>query len=146
MAFNRRAYTSSVYTSTDAQLTRDFDTSQEVVILGLSLYVMGLGTGPMFLAPLSEFYGRRPIYLISWAAFVLWFIPCVVAKNIQTMLVARFINGICGSAFMSVAGGTVGDLFSGNNLGLPMMVYTASPFVGPELDPLIGGFINQNTD
>jgi MFS family permease len=112
---------------------RDFGCSKEVVTLGLSLYVLGLGTGPMFLAPLSEFYGRRPIYLISWAAFVIWLIPCAVAQNIQTLLVSRFLNGVCGSAFMSVAGGTVGDPFNGNDLGLPMMLYTAEPFVGPEL-------------
>lgn len=45
---------------------------------------------------------------------------------------------------MSVAGGTVGDLFRGNDLGLPMMLYTAAPFIGPELGSLVGGFINQN--
>ena len=44
---------------------------------------------------------------------------------------------------MSVAGGTVGDMFSRDQLSAPMMVYTASPFVGPEVGPVIGGFINQ---
>jgi MFS family permease len=100
----------------------------------------------MLLAPLSEFFGRRPIYLTSWAGFVIWLIPCAVVRNIQTMLVARFFNGMCGSGFMSVAGGTVGDLFNVHELALPMMVYTASPFLGPELGPIIGGFICQNTD
>lgn len=38
-------------------------------------------------------------------------IPCAVAQNIQTMLVARFLDGLAGSAFLSVAGGTVGDMF-----------------------------------
>lgn len=52
------------------------------------------------------------------------------------MLVSRFINGIVGSAFLSVAGGTVGDLFDRRELALPMMLYTASPFVGPEIGPL----------
>jgi MFS family permease len=54
-----------------------------------------------------------------------------------------FIDGLAGSAFLSVAGGTVGDMFSGDQLSAPMMVYTASPFVGPEVGPVIGGFINQ---
>lgn len=45
---------------------------------------------------------------------------------------------------MSVAGGTIGDLFNVHQLALPMMVYTASPFIGPELGPIIGGFICQN--
>ena len=72
--FSRRTYTSSVYTTAYGQLIRDFHTSKEVVILGLSLYVLGLGLGPVFLAPLSEFFGRRPIYLVSWAGFVIWLI------------------------------------------------------------------------
>lgn len=52
------------------------------------------------------------------------------------MIVARFFNGLSGSAFLSVAGGTVGDLFARHELAAPMMLYTASPFVGPEIGPL----------
>lgn len=62
--------------------------------------------------------------------FVIWIIPCAVARNIQTMLVARFFDGLAGSAFLSVAGGTVGDMFARYELSFPMMVYTASPFIG----------------
>lgn len=29
-----------------------------------------------------------------------------------TMLIARFLDGVAGSAFLSVAGGTVGDMFA----------------------------------
>lgn len=57
-----------------------------------------------------------------------------------------FIDGLAGSAFLSVAGGTVGDMFPKEKLSAPMMVYTASPFVGPEVGPVIGGFINQFAD
>ncbi|KAI9762421.1 MAG: hypothetical protein M4579_000397 [Chaenotheca gracillima] len=137
--------TSSLYTSTYDQLEQEFHCSRIVATLGLSLFVMGLGIGPLFLAPLSEFYGRRPIYLCSFSMFLIWIIPCAVAQNIQTMLVSRFIDGFAGAAFLSVAGGTVGDMFPRSSLQAPMMIYTASPFVGPELGPLIGGFISQYT-
>jgi MFS family permease len=62
--------------------------------------------------------------------FVIWIIPCAVAPNMATMLVARFFDGLSGSAFLSVAGGTVGDMFARHELSLPMMAYTASPFIG----------------
>lgn len=52
------------------------------------------------------------------------------------MVVSRFFNGLAGSAFLSVAGGTVGDLFNRHELSAPMMIYTSSPFIGPELGPL----------
>jgi MFS family permease len=54
-----------------------------------------------------------------------------VAKNIATMLVSRFFDGLAGSAFLSVAGGSVGDMFPRDRLQAPMMIYTASPFIGP---------------
>ncbi|KAL6153945.1 hypothetical protein ACJBU6_07239 [Exserohilum turcicum] len=137
--------TSSLYTSTYRQLEPQFGASRLVCTLGLSMFVAGLGTGPMVLSPLSEFFGRRPIYIGSFTFFLIWTIPCAVAKNIQTMLIARFLDGLAGSAFLSVAGGTVGDMFAKHELSAPMMVYTASPFVGPEVGPLIGGFIMEHT-
>lgn len=138
--------TSSIYTSIYGQMTKEFHCSKIVATLGLSLFIMGLGLGPMLLGPLSEFYGRRPIYLVSFLFFIIWIIPSAVAHNIQTMIIARFLDGLAGSAFLSVAGGTVGDMFNRESLQLPMMIYTASPFVGPSLGPLIGGFINQYTN
>ncbi|RFU29946.1 hypothetical protein B7463_g6396, partial [Scytalidium lignicola] len=137
--------TSSIYTSTYDQMTKEFHVSELIATLGLSMFIMGLGMGPMLLSPLSEFYGRRPIYLCSFSMFIIWIIPSAVAKNIQTMVIARFFDGISGSAFLSVAGGTVGDMFNREQLQFPMLVYTASPFVGPALGPLIGGFVNQYT-
>ena len=138
--------TSSMYTSTYAQLMGEFHVSRVVATLGLSLFVMGLGVSPMFLGPLSEFYGRRPIYVVSFTFFIIWLIPCAVAQNIGTELAARFIDGMAGSAFLSVAGGTVGDMFHREDLQLPMMIFTASPFIGPPIGPLLAGFINQYTN
>lgn len=93
----------------------------------------------------SEFYGRRLVYMLSFASFVIWIIPTALAQNLQTILVGRFFDGLAGSAFLSVAGGTVGDLFDKEHLQFPMLVFTAAPFLGPSIGPLIGGFINQYT-
>jgi MFS family permease len=121
---------SSMYTVIYEQIMPQFNSSREVATLGLSLFVGGLGLGPMVLAPLSEFYGRRPIYIYSLIIFVIWLIPCAVAGNMATLLVGRFLSGFSGAAFLSVAGGTVGDLFTISELSAPMMIYTASPFIG----------------
>ena len=118
---------SSLYTSTYAQITDEFGCSQLVATLGLSLFIAGLGWGPMVLAPLSEFYGRRVIYRVSLPLFLAFLIPCAAATNVQTMLVSRFLDGLAGAAFSSVAGGTVGDMFTKDKLQTPMLIYTASP-------------------
>jgi len=123
--------TSSIYTTTYDQMNAEFGSSRIVATLGLSLFVFGLGLSPMILGPLSEFFGRRPIYIVGFSMFLVWLIPSVVAQNIQTMLIARFLDGFSGSAFLSVAGGTVGDMFTKETLSAPMMIYSAAPFLGP---------------
>jgi MFS family permease len=40
----------------------------------------------------------------------------------------------------------VGIWFSRDQLSLPMIIYTSSLFLGPELGPVIGGFINYYTN
>jgi MFS family permease len=41
-----------------------------VAILTVSLFVMGLGIGPLLVGPVSEFIGRRAVYLWSYIAFL----------------------------------------------------------------------------
>jgi multidrug resistance protein len=136
---------SSIYTSTYTQMNAEFGCSRIVATLGLSMFVLGIALGPMW-SPLSEFYGRRPIYLASFAVFTVWIVPTAVARNIGTVIVSRFFQGLSGSAFLSVSGGTVGDLFTPNKMHYPMIMFTAAPFLGPSFGPMIGGFINSNVN
>ena len=136
---------SSIYTSTYTQMNAEFGCSRIVATLGLSMFVLGIALGHMW-SPLSEFYGRRPIYLAAFAVFTVWIVPSAVARNIGTVIVSRFFQGLSGSAFLSVSGGTVGDLFTPNQMHYPMIMFTASPFLGPSFGPMIGGFINSNVN
>lgn len=126
-----RTVNSTAYTFTYAQIEPEFHTSREVATLGLSFFVLGLACGPLFLAPLSEFYGRRWIYIGSFTMVFIFIIPCAVAQNIETIIITRFFDGVAGSTFLSVAGGTIGDMFDKSELSMPMMVYSGSPFLGP---------------
>ncbi|KAL6917806.1 hypothetical protein FSST1_009301 [Fusarium sambucinum] len=137
---------SSIYTSTYEQMEAESGNSREISILGLSTFVLGIGLGPMFLRPMSEFYGRRPVYIVSWSMYLVWIIPQAVAQNIETIIVSRFLDGFSGSAFLAVSGDTVGDLFTANEIQAPMLMFSIAPFVGPSIGPLIGGFINHNVD
>ncbi|KAM6524517.1 hypothetical protein FALCPG4_010127 [Fusarium falciforme] len=137
---------SSIYSSTYAQMDAEFNCSRIVSTLGISTYVLGIGFGPMFLGPLSEFFGRRLIYLIAWTLYVLWIIPQAVAHNIATMVVARLFDGLAGSAFLAVSGGTVSDLFNRDELQAPMLFHSLVQFLGPALGPVLGGFINSHAN
>ncbi|KAL2844904.1 major facilitator superfamily domain-containing protein [Aspergillus pseudodeflectus] len=133
---------SSIYATTYTQIIDEFNTTRLIATLGLSTFVLGIGTGPLLTGPLSEYYGRRPVYLTSWTFFIIWDILPVVANTMQIIIIARFFQGFAGGTFLSVAGGTVGDLFSPDQIQAPMVLVSLAPFIGPTLGPVLGGFIN----
>ena len=63
-------------------MAADFRVSKEVAILGVSLFVQGMGVGPLLLGPLSEFYGRNPVYWASYFVFFVLSFPVAFAPNI----------------------------------------------------------------
>ncbi|KAJ3487798.1 hypothetical protein NLI96_g3279 [Meripilus lineatus] len=137
---------SSVAAFTEAGVARDFHVHKEVSILGISLFVQGLGIGPLLVGPLSELYGRSIIYRVSFVFFFPFTFPVSFSPNIAVFLVLRWLTGLSGSAFLSVAGGSVSDMFRNQHVPSPMAVYTISPFIGPVIGPFMSGFINQNLD
>lgn len=84
----------------------------------------------MILAPLSEVYGRSLIYFLSALVFAIFFIPQALAKNIETVLVTRFISGCAGSTAVSLVGGTLADVWRGEDRGTPMAWFSFAAFGG----------------
>lgn len=70
----------------------------------MSIFVLGYSFGPLFLAPLSEMYGRIVIIHVSNVWFILWNLVCGFAVTKTQMIVARLMAGIGGSAALAVSG------------------------------------------
>lgn len=87
------AFCSGVITADLAGVQRSFGVSEEVSLLTVTVFVVGFGVGPLVFAPMSEVFGRRPVYAITLLVAVIFIIPCAVAKNIGTLIVTRAIDG-----------------------------------------------------
>lgn len=135
------AFNSAVITADLEGVSAEFGVSEEVALLTISLFVVGFGVGPMAFAPASEIWGRRPVYTVTLAVAVIFTIPGAVAKNIGTLLVTRFIAGVAFSAPMTLVGGTLADMWRSEERGVPMAVFSAAPFCGPGVGPLVGGYL-----
>ena len=72
---------------TETGLAEDLHTIHEVTILSISLYVMGLGLGPLLVGPLSELYGRNIIYRTSYVLFFALTWPTAFPPDIGTCVV-----------------------------------------------------------
>lgn len=135
---------STSYTTGMSEMMKDFNLSSEPVItLGITTYLAGLAAGSVILAPLSEMYGRRPVYVISMLVFVLLIIPCGLATSLTEILVVRFFAAFAGSAMVANAPGTVSDIVDDEYRALAFSIWSIGPFNGPTFGPIIGGFSTQ---
>ncbi|KAJ5372875.1 Major facilitator superfamily domain general substrate transporter [Penicillium concentricum] len=132
---------SSAFSGGMSQIMEDFDASQEIVILGVSLFVLGFAIGPLIWAPLSEIFGRRHIFTISFMFLTVFNAGAAGAKNIETLIVLRFLAGSFGSSPFGNGGGTIADMFPASQRGIAISLFAAAPFLGPTLGPVIGGFL-----
>lgn len=130
---------SSCWTFAAPQIMEHFHISREVSVLGISFYILGLGLGPLFLSPLSELYGRRTTYIYSLTLSLAFQCLTTWSTTIEGVMFGRFLSGFFGSSFLSVAGGSISDIYEKKDIGIPMAIYTTSPMLGPSLGPVISG-------
>ncbi|KAG6848461.1 hypothetical protein H0H93_016780 [Arthromyces matolae] len=88
-------------------LAREFRISQLISVLTLSLFVEGLGLGPLLVGPLSEVYGRNMVYRISYGFFFLCsilvtFSPNAARNEGQAPPETRLVMGMLGGVLVPV--------------------------------------------
>jgi MFS family permease len=124
---------STSYTSGVIQIGNEFDKSETVVTLGLTFYLIGLAIGSMFMAPLSEVYGRKPVCVGCLAIFTVLIIPCALGTSVTELIVVRTIGAFFGSVMISTAPGMVADLVDDEHRALAISVWSIGPLNGPGL-------------
>lgn len=101
-----------------------------------SVYLIGYTCGPLFIAPLSELYGRNILYhLCNWFV-VIFTIACAVAPNLGSLIAFRFLVGIGASCPMTLGGGSIADMIRPERRGLAMSVWVLGPLFGPSVGPI----------
>ena len=134
---------SSVYTPGIPQIMEELHVSSTVAILGLSLYVLALGFGPVLAAPLSETFGRRIVYLTTLPIAALFTLGAGFAHDPAALLVCRFFAGFFGSPVLGVGAGSNADLWHPIHRAVATSMFLLAPFAGPALGPTVGGFAAQ---
>lgn len=125
------------------QIASDLGTQANVVVGATTGFVVFLGIGPLILAPLSEIFGRRRLYLVCFGIFLLSQVPTALSPNVAFLLTFRAISGFFGSVGIANGGGTISDMFPPSERAGVFGWYLLGPLLGPTLGPLFGGLIVQ---
>lgn len=92
---------------------------------------------------LSEKYGRRTVYLLSFSFFLVFSCISAVSVNITMLIVFRVLSGGAAASVQSVGAGTVSDIWDPKMRGKAMGIFQLGPLCGPGLAPVIGGALTQ---
>lgn len=96
----------------------------------------------MFLAPLSEIYGRNKIYNVGNVLYAAFTAGCALSQNLPSLIAFRVLSGFVGGAPITNTGGTVGDMISIHHRGAILSLFGAVDTLAPIIGPLVGGFVS----
>ncbi|KAI9713060.1 MAG: hypothetical protein M1820_001045 [Bogoriella megaspora] len=132
---------SSMFTPGIQQIADDLGTTTHSVIGATTGFTIMLGFGPLVLAPLSETFGRRRLYMVCFTIFTLLQIPTALSPNVETLVAIRTLSGAFGSIGIANGGGTISDMFEPHERAGIFGWYLLGPLLGPTIGPLFGGII-----
>jgi len=120
----------------------DLNTTGTALNITVAIYLIVMGVTPLLWAPMSTFYGRRPIYLASIPLFVAGSIGVAVSQTYAQLMGTRILQAFGASSGLAIGAGTIGDCFHplvrGRAMGWMVGVVTA----GPALSPVIAGLFD----
>ncbi|KAF4992259.1 hypothetical protein FGRMN_7289 [Fusarium graminum] len=131
------AYTAGTYSPPSRAMAKDIGASHTATLAGITTFCAGFAVAPMALAPISEIWGRRPVFVLAGFVFVISQAVCSVMPNLAGMLIARFFVGVGGSVFSSVVGGVIADLWEKEERNTPMALFSGFVLFGTGLGPLV---------
>ncbi|MDC0659823.1 multidrug effflux MFS transporter [Leisingera sp. SS27] len=113
-----------------------------VMQLSVALYLAGNAVVQIFVGPISDQMGRRPVILISIVLFLLSTLGCIFAPTAELFLLFRVAQTAV-AATMVLSRAAVRDMYDTNEAASMIGYVTMGMAVVPMIGPAIGGFLDQ---
>lgn len=127
----------------NAQIQQQLHASSGDISLSLSMFILIQGNFPVIWSAISEIKGRKFVYLLSIALFIIGSAIVAVSRNIGLMISMRVVQAAGSSAVFAVGAATLADIYEPHQRGTMMGVYYSAPLLGPSLGPILGGALTQ---
>jgi MFS transporter, DHA2 family, multidrug resistance protein len=93
---------------------------------------------------LAGVLGRKRLFLACTVLFTLASMLCGVAPNIETLLIARMLQGIGGGPLMPLSQAVMWEIFPLRQRGMAMAAWGVGIMMAPIFGPTLGGWIADN--
>jgi EmrB/QacA subfamily drug resistance transporter len=106
-----------------------------------SVYMLASTTTVPVYGKLSDLYGRRPIYAIAMALFLIGSVLCGLSQSMGQLIAARAVQGLGAGGLLPLAFIIIGDLFTLEQRARMQGVFSSVWGVSSVIGPLLGGFL-----
>lgn len=131
-----------IFISSLPQMAIDFKVDPDIINLMLTLNAFGMALGCLVCGFISDRYGRRRIYLLALAGYMLVSLAIALVPNLFTIIFLRFIQGLIVSIFIIVSRQIISDI---SNDKKDQLYYTGILVTGvvlsPAIAPVVGAYI-----
>ncbi|KAF2095566.1 putative major facilitator superfamily transporter [Rhizodiscina lignyota] len=118
--------------------------SKSASVLLVTIWELGEAAGPLLIAPLSELYGRYPVFNVANILFIVGVAITALSENSHVFIFARFLTGIAvASNVLNPA--IIGDMFPSEERGSGMSLIMLAPLLGGAVGPAIAGAIAESS-
>ncbi|NAS13666.1 multidrug effflux MFS transporter [Poritiphilus flavus] len=104
----------------------------------ITLFFLGVGTGPLIFGPIADSIGRKPVVYMGFALFVGASMLCVFAQSLEVMVLGRILQGISLSAPRTMSVAMIRDVYSGDYMARIMSFVTVVFILVPIIAPAMG--------
>lgn len=135
----------SIFLPSLAAMTAYFDTEYAVMQVSLSGYLAATAILQIFVGPLSDRYGRRPIVIGSLVIFILATLGALFSTTVEAFLFFRILQAAVATCMVlgrAIVRDIVPDAQAASMIGYVTMGMALVPMVGP----MIGGALEQAFD
>ena len=113
-------------------------------VLLVTIWELGEAVGPFLLAPLSEMYGRYPVFNVANLLFIAATILAALSRSTSLFIVARALTGFAvASNVLNPA--IVADILPSDERGMAMSLIMLAPLTGGAVGPAIAGAIVESS-
>ena len=134
-------FVTDLYLPALPSLAAYFKSPDALVQMSLTMSMLGLATGQLFIGPVSDRFGRRNVLLLTLILFIITSIFCILSPSVHLFNLSRLFQGMSASGGIVIARSISADLYSGKELKRFLGMISAVNGIAPVLAPVLGGFI-----
>src|SRR3954465_15164373 len=93
---------------------------------------------------LESRFGRRRLFMVSVAGFVLASMLCGAAGSLNQMILFRLLQGVFGAPMVPLAQAVLLDIYPVERRGSAMAIFGLGVMLGPIIGPSLGGWLTES--